>query len=339
MPEVSTQPNAVRRFGVRLAGTGMAVPARVLSNDDLAQMVDTSDEWIMQRTGIKTRHVAEDGVTIRHLAVDAVRQALANAKVKPQEVDLVLCATMTPEMVCPATAVRIAAEIGATPAGAMDLSAACSGFVYGLNMASAMIQSGHAHTIVVVGVETLSRITDYTDRATCILFGDGAGAAVLTASDDPKQGCLLQTSYSDGNCWEEIYCPRDERDLPENSNGFSGNFNTIQMNGREVFKFAVNTLGRAIDEALQRTNLTAEDIAMVVPHQSNVRILQAARERMGLPEEKMWINIDRYGNTSAASVPICLHELIEQKRVKEGDVLLFLAIGGGMTWATNVWRL
>src|SRR5690606_27122330 len=188
------------------------------------------------------------GVTIRHLALDAVKQALANAAMQPTEIDMLLCATMTPEMACPSTAARLVADLGATPAGAMDLSAACSGFVYALNLASGMIQSGHARTVVVVGVETLSKITDYADRSTCILFGDGAGAAVLTASDDPQQGSLVQTMYSDGRAWADIYVPRSEADLPTEVNGFSGNFNTIQMNGREVFKFAVGTLGRAIDE-------------------------------------------------------------------------------------------
>ncbi len=328
-----------QRIGVRIAGTGMAVPPRIITNDDLAKLVDTNDEWITQRTGIKTRRVVEEGVTIRHLAREAVEQAMANAGVEPAQLDALICATMTPEMACPSTAARLVADLGATPAGAFDLSAACSGFVYALNLASSMIQSGHARTVAVVGVETLSKITDYTDRSTCILFGDGAGAAILTASDDRAQGSIVQTMYSDGNGWHDIYVPRDKRDLPENANGFSGTFEKIQMNGREVFKFAVSTLGKAIDEALRKAGVTAEDIAMVVPHQSNIRILQAARERMGLPEEKMWINIDRYGNTSAASVPICLHEMMEQGKVKPGDLLLFIAIGGGLTWATNVWRL
>lgn len=330
----------VQRVGVRLAGTGMAVPQRILHNDDLAKIVDTNDEWITQRTGIKTRRIVENGTTVRHLAHRAVEAALANAGIAPTELDALICATMTPEMVCPSTAARLVADLGATPAGAFDVSAACSGFVYSLNIASAMIQSGHARTVAVVGAETLSKITDYTDRSTCILFGDGAGAAVLTASDDPTQGSIFQMMYSDGRSWHDIYVPRDRSNLPEHVNGtFSGNFDKIQMNGREVFKFAVNTLNKAIDEALQRAGVTADDIAMVVPHQSNIRILQAARERLGLPEEKIWINIDRFGNTSAASVPICLHEIMEQGRVKKGDLLLFIAIGGGLTWATNIWRL
>lgn len=221
----------------------------------------------------------------------------------------------------------------------MDLSAACSGFVYALNLASMMIESGQYRTVGVVGAETLSRITDYTDRRTCILFGDGAGAAVLTASGDEKQGSLVQAMRSDGSLWEELYIPRNEKHLPNDSNGFSGHYDTLQMNGREVYKFAVTTTQRIIDETLEKAGMTGADLAMVIAHQSNKRILESARQRLGLPPEKLWINIDRYGNTSAASVPICLHELTEAGKIGQGDLVLFMAIGGGMTWATNLWRL
>lgn len=327
------------RCGVRIAGTGLAVPANVMTNEDLAKVVDTSDQWIIKRTGIKKRHVAKKDQTIRDLGAEAIRQAFGNAAIEPTDIDLLLLATMTPEMACPSSAARLVNEIGASPAGAMDLTAACSGFVYALNLAASTIQAGHARTVAAVGVETLSKIIDYSDRRTCILFGDGAGAAILTASDDPEQGCLYQTMNSDGSAWEELYCPLDSSHLPANANGFSGKYNTIQMNGKEVFKFAVTTLESAIDQALTSTGIKPDDLAMVIPHQSNARIIDAARVRLDLPREKMCLNIDRYGNTSAASVPICLHEMIEQQKLKTGDLVLFVAIGGGMTWATNLWRL
>lgn len=334
-----SQRQATHPIGVRIAGTGMAVPDRVLSNDDLAEMVDTNDQWITQRVGIKTRRIVDNGTTVRDLARGALTQALDRAGMAPGELDMVLLATLTPEMACPSTAARLVSDIGAQPAGAMDLSAACSGFVYALNVASALIQSGQYRTVGVVGAETLSKITDYTDRRTCILFGDGAGAAVLTASDDPAQGSIWQTMRSEGSLWGELYVPRSERDLPESSEGFTGNFNTLQMNGRAVYKFAVNTTLGVIEEALDKAGVSADQLAMVIPHQSNRRILESAREKLGLPPEKLYINIDRYGNTSAASVPICLHELTEAGRIKPGDLVMFMAIGGGMTWTVNLWRL
>ncbi|HEX7009767.1 MAG TPA: beta-ketoacyl-ACP synthase III [Phycisphaeraceae bacterium] len=328
-----------RPAGVRIAGTGAALPPRTLTNDDLAQIVDTSDEWITQRTGIKTRRIADEGVTVRHLAHQALKQALDRAGMPPKQLDMVLLATLTPEMCCPSTAARLVADIGATPAGAVDISAACSGFVYGLNMAAGLIESGQYRTVAVVGAETLSRITDWTDRRTCVLFGDGAGAAILTASDDPEQGCLHQVMRSDGSLWAELYVPRSQEHLPQNNGAFTGKFNTLQMNGREVYKFAVTTTQAIIDETLAAADVRPDDLAMIIPHQSNKRILESARQRLGLPPEKMWINIDRYGNTSAASVPLCLHELVEADRIKTGDLVLFLAIGGGMTWTTSLWRL
>ena len=334
-----TQPSTSSSIGVRLAGTGMSIPEKVLTNDDLAKIVDTNDEWITQRVGIKTRHVVDGNTTVRDLAREALLQALKNAEMEPGDLDMVLVATLTPEMCCPSTAARLVADIGAQPAGAMDLSAACSGFVYALNVASALIQSGQYRTVGVVGAETLSKITDYTDRRTCILFGDGAGAAVVTASDDSNQGSLQQTMRSEGSLWSELYVPRSEQDLPESCEVFTGNFGTLQMNGQAVYKFAVTTTLNVIRETLKKAGVSPEELAMVIPHQSNRRILESAREKLGLPPEKLYINIDRYGNTSAASVPICLHELTEAGRVKPGDLVMFMAIGGGMTWTANLWRL
>jgi len=325
--------------GIRLAGTGMAVPARMVSNHDLAQSVDTSDEWIVQRTGITRRFIGNEDTNVRELAVKATRQAIANAGITPGELDMIICATMTPEMCCPCTAARIAADLGAKPAGAVDISAACSGFVYGMNMAAALIQTGFYRNIAVIGAEMLSEIVDWKDRNTCVLFGDGAGAAILSACDDPKRGSLYQSMGSDGDGWKHLYCPRDKSQVPPDDTVFSGTFDTLQMNGREVYKFAVSTLKDAIDRTLAATGFKPSDLAMVVPHQSNARILESARDRLGLPPEKLYINIDRFANTSAASVPICLHELMAAGRLRPGDLILFVALGGGLTWASNLWRL
>ncbi|MEX0887581.1 MAG: beta-ketoacyl-ACP synthase III [Phycisphaeraceae bacterium] len=334
-----TRADRPRPAGVRIAGTGVALPERTLTNHELAALVDTNDDWITKRTGIKTRRIVDGAIGVVDLAAESLQGALASAGMLPTELDMVLVATLTPEMACPSTAARVTAMIGAQPAGAMDLSAACSGFVYGLNLAATLVESGQYRTVAVVGAEVLSKITDWTDRRTCILFGDGAGAAIVTASDDAEQGCLYQTMRSDGRLWAELYLPREAKDVPEQAaEAFSGTYNTLQMNGREVFKFAVNTTQAIIDETLEAAGVKAADLAMMVPHQSNRRILEAARERLGLPPEKVWINIDAYGNTSAASVPICLHEMQQAGKVGHGDLVMFMAIGGGMTWASSLWR-
>ncbi|MFP4143740.1 MAG: beta-ketoacyl-ACP synthase III [Phycisphaeraceae bacterium] len=333
-----TRRSSTRPAGIRLAGTGMAVPERTLTNEDLARMVDTSDAWITQRTGIKTRRTVENGTTIRDLGREALLQALENAGMEPGDLDMVLLATLTPEMPCPSSAARLVSEIGAVPAGAMDLSAACSGFVYGLNLASSLIEAGRHKTVAVVGAETLTQVTDWDDRRTCVLFGDGAGAAVVTASDNPEQGCLEQSMHSNGKLWPELYLPMAQEQVPEGVT-FTGKLNTLQMNGREVYKFAVGTTLKLIERTLDAAGVSPDDLAMIIPHQSNKRIIESARDKLGLPEERVWINIDRFGNTSAASVPICLHELMEAKRIGEGDLVLFIAVGGGMTWSSNLWRL
>jgi len=324
--------------GVRMTGFGMATPRHILTNDELSKTVETSDEWISQRTGIRQRHIARDGETTLSLATEACRQAVEQAGIAPRDIDLLICATLTPEMCCPSTAARIVDELGAIPAGAMDISVACSGFVYGINIASSLIRSGMYRNIVVVGAELLSTIVDWKDRRTCVLFGDGAGAAVVTPSEDPAHGSLHHTMHSDGGKWNALYCPRNASHIPVGDEVFSGAFNTLQMNGREVFKFAVTTLRSSIDNTLAAAGVTLDDVKLIVPHQSNMRILEAARDKLGLPPEKMIINIDRYGNTSAASVPICLKEAHDAGRIKPGDLVLFVALGGGLSWSSNLWR-
>lgn len=324
--------------GVRIAGTGQALPSKVLTNDDLAQFVDTSDEWITKRTGIKQRYVIGEGEDLLSLGTQAVRNALADAELQPQDLDLLILATLTPEMTCPSAAARVVDRLGATPAGAFDLAAACSGFVYGMNVASSLIASGFYKNIAVLGVETMSTALNWEDRSTCVLFGDGAGAAIFSPSDDPQQGCLHQIMQSNGSLWAELYVPREEKHIP-NPAQFNGQLGTMNMNGREVYKFAVNTLQSTIENALQTAGYEPNELTMIVPHQSNIRIMESARDKLGLPPEKMYINIDRYGNTSGASAAICLHELRSDGKINKGDLVLFTAMGGGMTWTNSLWRL
>lgn len=326
--------------GVRIAGTGMAVPPRKVSNDDLAKFVDTSDEWIRPRTGIVTRHLSDETQLTSDLAAEATTQALKNAGLKPTDLDLLVVSTMTPDVICPATACRVVSKIGAIPCGAMDLNLACTGLVAGLSIANNFIMSGAYKHVAVIGADRLSTIVNWEDRKTCVLFGDAAGAMVLSASDNPSQQCLHQKLNSDGDMGEVLYVPRTESDIPERGKeSFNGKFNTLQMNGREVYKFAVNALQECVREALEHTGLSADDIKMVIPHQSNIRMLQSAWKKMGFPTDKIYINIDRFGNTSAASIGLCMHELTEQGKLEQGDYVIFVAQGGGLTWGASLWRL
>jgi len=334
--------------GVRIAGTGMAVPPRQLHNDDLAKFVDTSDEWIRPRTGIVTRHLTEEGARTADLAAQAVTAALEDAGMSPGDLDLLILATMTQDMICPATACQVVARIGAVPCGAMDLNMACTGFVAGLNLAFTGIASGFYKTVAVIGADRLSSIVDWKDRRTCVLFGDAAGAAVLTASDNPQQRCLFQDLHSDAGPGQgdALFVPRTRADLPDhvdvhntNEAGWNGTYDTLQMNGQAVFKFAVNALRNSVTLAMERAGLKAGDIAMIIPHQSNKRIMDAAWRKLGFDEDKYYVNIDRYGNTSAASVGLCLAELRAQQRIGEGDKVIFVAQGGGLTWGSSLWQL
>ncbi|BAM03887.1 beta-ketoacyl-ACP synthase III [Phycisphaera mikurensis] len=332
--------------GVRIAGTGVGLAGRVVTNEDLAARVDTTDPWIRQRTGIHQRRYAADDQSLHSLSLTALRNALDDAGLRGADLDLVIVATITPAMACPSTAARLADAVGATPAGAFDLAAACSGFVYGMNLAAASLQTGMYRHVAVVGAEVLSRHVNPDDRRTCILFGDGAGAAILSADQADHRGVLHQSMGSDGGKWGSLYMPRRESDLPEGIDasdtgqpGWNGAYDTLQMQGQEVFKFAVIKTCDMIEQSLAATGLRPADLKLVIPHQSNQRIMATAADRFGLPPEKMYINIDRHGNTSAASVPLCLEEVRRSGRVDEGDLVLFLAIGGGMTWATSLWRL
>lgn len=333
--------------GVTIIGTGSALPRDTVTNADLERLMDTSDEWIVQRTGIRTRHKANrdnDESTFRLGAV-ALTNAIAAARISPEELDLIICATMTPEMGCPPTATLIAHRVGATKAAAYDINGACSGYVFGMNMVHDLIKAGAPHgrhrTVALVGADCLTTLMDYSTagRGTAILFGDGAGATIFRATDNPNQGIIAQSMHCDGRGWKEIYVPYCPSDLPTGTPVDESKYGHVQMNGAGVFKFAVGTFPELIAETLAKVNLQASDIDMFVCHQSNARILQAARERFGLPEDKLHINIDRVGNTVSASVVLCLDELIRSGRVKPGMKVMFVAFGGGLSWGSSLWQL
>ncbi len=332
--------NLAPPFGVRIRGTGSCVPSRVLTNDDLSKMMDTTDEWIFQRTGIRERRICDpmtEGTFT--MARDALKNALDAAEMKGSDLDLIIVGTVTAEMTCPSVAARVGAALGAVPAAAFDLSAACCGFVYSINLAQALIQSGQFRSIGVVGAEAMSSIVDYQDRTVSILFGDSAGAAVLTRDPDPRIGCLYQTMGSDGRGWHSLYLPRRPQEVPESDADNPIRLGSLRMNGKEVFRFAVTKFREVIEDAMSKTNLTAESVGQVVCHQSNVRIIEAAREKLGLPHEKVYINIDRFGNSSAGSVGLCLDQLWRAGKIEKERPFVMVAFGGGLTWASGVWRI
>lgn len=320
----------------RIIGTGSYAPVKVLTNVDLENMVATSDEWITERTGIRARRVASAGEACSDLAVKAAQRALEAASISAAELDMVLLATCTGDYPLPATACLIQHQLGATRAAACDLSAACCGFVYALSVADAYVRTGMRH-VLVIGSEVMSAITDWTDRNTCILFGDGAGAAVVSASEG-EHGILSTHLRSDGALWELIAVPGGGSRLPPSEKVVMEKLNCIKMKGNETFKVAVRTLEEIARETLAVNNVKIEDIDLYVPHQANARILKAVSDRLGLPLEKVMLNLDRYGNTSAASIPIALDEAVRQGRIKEGSLVMLGAFGAGLTWASALIR-
>jgi len=323
--------------GVRIAGTGSFVPEGVLSNTDLESMMDTSDDWIRKRTGICERRIVDpDSQGTYTMCLEAINRALDDAGMEGSELDLVIIATVTMEMTCPSTACRVAAAIGATPAGAFDMTAACSGFLYGMNIADTLIRSGRHRKIGVIGCDTMSSIIDYTDRGTSILFGDAAGAAILVADDDPGRGSVYQKIQADGRDWKHLYLPKRPQEL-QPDDPVENRLGSIRMQGREVYKFAVNKFQWAISDALEHTGLKADDISAYICHQSNRRIIDSAVEKLSLPSDRVFINIDHYGNSSAGSVGLCLDEMRREGRIPEGEPMILVAFGGGLTWASSVW--
>jgi 3-oxoacyl-[acyl-carrier-protein] synthase-3 len=320
----------------RITGTGSYAPGKVLSNADLERMVATSDQWITERTGIRARYIVGPGEACSDLAVKAARRALDAAKIRAADLDMILLATCTADFPLPATACLIQHQLGATKAAACDISAACCGFVYALSMADAYVKTGMRH-VLVVGSEVMSAITDWADRNTCVLFGDGAGAAVVSASDGAR-GILSTHLRSDGALWELIAVPGGGSRLPPSEKVLAEKLNCIKMKGNETFKVAVRTLEEIARETLAANNLTVADLDLYVPHQANVRILTAVADRLELSLDKVMLNLDRYGNTSAASIPIALDEAVRQGRIKDGSLIMLGAFGAGLTWASALIR-
>ena len=325
-------------YSAIIAGTGSALPEKRLTNDDLSKMVDTNDQWIVQRTGIRERRIAGPGESTATLATTAARRALEAAGLEPKDLDLIVCGTISPEMTFPSTACFVAAALGLNSTPAFDIAAACSGFIYTLETASSFIKAGRYRNVLVLGAETLSRLTDYTDRSSCILFGDGAGAVVLQRSNDTRRGVIYAGLHADGHGWEMLCCHPGSRH-PVNAAMLESRGQYMKIKGREVYKFAVQRFEELIEDAMRKCELTPESIKLIVPHQVNQRIIDSAMDKLGLGIDKAFVNIDRYGNTSAASIPIALDEAIRAGKLSPGDVTVLVAFGAGLTWANAVIRI
>jgi 3-oxoacyl-[acyl-carrier-protein] synthase-3 len=322
---------------VKILGTGSYAPPKTITNDDLSKRVDTNDEWIMARTGIKQRHVAEKDLAASDMAVHAARAALEAAEVKPEEIDMIVFATSSPDRVVPASAVYLQEKLGCVNAGAVDNLAACAGFVYALSNGWALVANGQSKRCLVLGAEVLSKITNYDDRATCILFGDASGAMVLAPSDD-ESDILYAKMGADGRLADLIIAPAGGTAMMPTPERWESGEIYIQMKGREVYKFAVPKFVEIIREALAACDLSLEDLKLVIPHQMNARMIEAVRERLGLPEEKVFLNIQNYGNTSSASIPVAFDEAVREGRLERGDLVLLTAMGAGLAWGTIILR-
>ena len=318
----------------RILGTGSFLPTRVVPNDEFAETLDTSDEWIRTRTGIRQRRYAAAGDTSATMGTLAAREALVAAGKQPADVDLIVCATVTPDLMCPSTACLIQSYLECGTVPAFDVTAACSGFVYALSVAEQYVRTGDAKTVLVVGAEVLSRVSDFTDRNTCILFGDGAGAVVLGPADGSGGQLHKVRLFADGGRQELIQVPSKVSPNPPPGNGVLPNLNYLRMNGREVFKFAVTKLKELVELAQADCRVAGKELKLIVPHQVNVRIIDAALEDMNFPPDRVVVNLDKYGNTSAASVPIALDEGVRTGRCGPGDTILLVAFGGGLTWSS-----
>jgi 3-oxoacyl-[acyl-carrier-protein] synthase III len=324
---------------VEIVATGRHLPERILTNVELETMVDTTHEWIMERTGIRERRIADAATGAADMAAAASRIAMERAGVQPGEVDVIVLSTATPDRLLPSTACDMQALLGATNAAAYDISAACSGFLYGLSIAEGHVASGNAEIALVVATEKMSGIVDWGDRATCVLFGDGAGAAVLKRTEDyGRRGVLSSFMRSDGTLAELLWRPAGGVRVPMDIAVLDEKSHLVKMAGREVFKSAVRSMAEAADQALMRAGLTGADIDLLIPHQANMRIIEATARYAGIPMEKVFVNVDRYGNMSSATIPVALDEAVEQGRLKAGDHVLMVAFGAGFTWASTVMR-
>jgi 3-oxoacyl-[acyl-carrier-protein] synthase-3 len=321
-----------------VASVGVAVPPGVLTNADLTQMLDTSDAWIVERTGIRERHIARPEETVAKLSQEASERAMASAGVTADQLDAIVLATASPDRLLPSTACDLQALLGAENAAAFDISAACPGFVYALTVAEGLIASGQSETVLVVGAEKLSAITDFQDRSTAILFGDGAGAAIMRRSSQPGRGILATFIKSDGRLAPLLYRPGGGSADPISERVVCERSHYMKMAGREVFKAAVRTMTDACDEALRRAGITADQVDLLVPHQANLRIIEAIAKHAGFPMSRVMVNVERYGNTSSASIPLALEQAVAEGRVGPGSVILLVAFGAGFTWGSAVIR-
>jgi len=328
-------PKPERPRGAVIAGTGRALPERVLSNADLEKLVETSDEWIVSRTGIRERRMAAVGEQNSDLAVRAAREALAAAGLEPDDIDHIFVATVTPDRILPSMACTVQHKLGATHAAALDINSACSGFLYGLQIAQSLVISGASDTVLVIGAETLTRIVDFEDRNTCVLFGDGAGAAIVRPCD-AGVGVLSVKLGADGAQGDMLTVPAGGSEKPASHETVAAREHFIRMRGNELFKFAVRAMESISRDALADAGRDASELVALIPHQANRRIIDATAERLGIAPEKVFMNIDRFGNTSAASVPILLDEVVRDGRVKTGDLIELVAFGGGVTWGAAV---
>jgi 3-oxoacyl-[acyl-carrier-protein] synthase-3 len=322
---------------IGITGIGSEAPAGLLTNQDLEKLVDTSDQWIVERTGIRTRRIADVHTTTGTLATAASRKALADAGVEGKDIDLIIVGTATPDMLFPSTACLVQRDVGADHAAAFDLAAACSGFIYGLNVAAGMIRNGNHEKALVIGAETLSKIVDYEDRTTCVLFGDGAGAAVVQVVPTGK-GILSTRIQSDGTLGDALKLPGGGSLHPATAETVAQRMHFIKMNGNNVFKSAVKAMADIVEKGLEDAGMTADDVDLFIPHQANLRIIEATAKKLSIPMEKVFVNVERYGNTSAASIPIGIDEARASGRLREGDVVAVVAFGAGFTWGSAVMR-
>ncbi|MBN1898304.1 MAG: ketoacyl-ACP synthase III [Spirochaetes bacterium] len=320
-----------------IAGTGYYVPKKVLTNKDLEKIVDTSDEWITTRTGIKERRIAAREETTSVIGAKAAKQALKAAGIKADELDLIITATITPDMPFPATSALIQNIIGACKAGVVDIEAACSGYIYAISMANQFIRTGEYKNILIVASEILSRITDWEDRNTCVLFGDAAGAAVIRESQS-KSEIIAAYLGGDGAYKDLLYLPGGGSLNPVSKATIDKRLHYIKMKGNETFKVAVTQMSLSAEKVLEKAGMTKKDVSLLVPHQANLRIIQAVQKRLELPDDKVYINVNRYGNTSAATIAVAIAEAVQEGKVKKGDIILFVAFGGGFTWASALIR-
>jgi 3-oxoacyl-[acyl-carrier-protein] synthase-3 len=317
----------------KIISTGSYLPEKILTNFDLEKIVDTSDEWITERTGIKERRIASENQAASDLAYEASRLTLEKASLKAEDIDLLIVATVTGDMPFPSTACILQHRLGAKNAAAFDINAACSGFLYGLYVANSFVRSGMHKRVLIVGAEVLSKITDWEDRTTCVLFGDGAGAAIVEPTEE-ERGIISMHINSDGGMWDLLHIPGGGSRYPVSKNSLDKRLHYIKMKGNETFKVAVRTLEDLVLRILKDNKLDPSQLSLLIPHQANLRIIQATADRLGLPMDKVLINLDKYGNTSAASIPIALDEAVMTGRIKDGDYILLEAFGGGLTWAS-----